>query len=275
MRKTAAARSPARSTDELRARQGPAVVCEDVHITYRIYADKARPSMRELVARRFRPRPARQVHAVRGVSFTLEQGEALGLIGPNGSGKSSLLRVIAGLLAPTQGEVYARATPILLGVAAALNKQLSGRRNVFLGGTALGLPRDEIEVRFDDIVAFAGLEDFIDLPLRAYSSGMRARLQFAIATALIPDVLLIDEALSVGDEEFKEKSERRMTELLDGAGAIIMVTHALPNIIEMCSRAIWLEEGTIRADGDPGDVVKQYRQATGDRRRTSGDGAAG
>jgi teichoic acid transport system ATP-binding protein len=258
-RETAAAK---RTGEITLSPDAPAVLVRDVHLTYEVYTDNQRPTLRRLVARKFRPRPADKVHAVRGVSFELKQGEALGLIGRNGSGKSTLLRCVAGLLPPTEGEVYARSNPILLGVSTALHPELSGQRNIFLGGTALGLPRDEIEKRFDEIVDFAGLHEFINMPLRAYSSGMQQRLSFAIATALIPDVLLVDEALSVGDEEFKRKSEKRMHELLDKAGAIIIVSHSLGTIAQLCSRVIWLDKGVVQADGDPEDVIEQYKSNT-------------
>ncbi len=241
----------------------PAVVVHDVHVVYRIYGDGQRPTLRRLVARRFQPRPAREVHAVRGVSFVLQQGEALGLIGRNGSGKSTLLRVVAGLLPATRGEVYARQTPVLLGVGAALHPELSGRRNIFLGGTALGMSRSDIEGRFDEIVEFSGLGEFIDMPMRAYSSGMQARLQFSIATAVVPEVLLIDEALAVGDEEFKRKSEARMRELLKQAGGIILVSHSMEAIAEMCTRVMWLDRGVILMDGEPDEVIAAYRHAAG------------
>lgn len=244
---------------------GPAVVVDDVHLTYRVYADSQQPTLRRSITRRFRPRPAREVNAVRGVSLTLHTGEALGLIGRNGSGKSTLLRVVAGLLPATEGAVYARSTPVLLGVSAALHPELSGRRNIFLGGTAMGLSRRELEERFDDIVDFAGLREFIDMPMRAYSSGMQARLAFSIATAVAPDVLLIDEALSVGDEEFKRKSEARMRELLGEAGAIVLVSHSLQAILDMCTRVVWLDRGHVVADGNPQEVVASYRDATSGR----------
>lgn len=241
----------------------PAVVCRDLHLTYAVYGDGYRPTMRRLVSRRFQPRPLREVNAVRGISFTIHRGEALGIIGRNGAGKSTLLRVIAGLLPPTAGEVYAREKPVLLGVAAALHPELSGRRNIFLGGTALGMARREIEERFDEIVEFAGLADFIDMPFRTYSTGMQQRLQFSVATAIEPDVLLVDEALSVGDEEFKHRSEERMQELLAKAGAVCLVSHSLSTILEICSRVIWLHDGVVREDGDPQHVVDTYKKFAG------------
>lgn len=237
----------------------PSVVCDDVSVTYRVYEDM-KPTLRKFVAQRFRPRPYRAVEAVRGVSLTAYPGEAIGLIGRNGSGKSTLLRCIAGLLPPTHGSVRARSVPVLLGVSAALQQELSGRRNIFLGGTALGIPRKELEARFADIVEFAGLQDFIDMPMRAYSSGMKARLQFAIATAVTPEVLLVDETLAVGDAEFREKSEARIKEMLANAGTVFIVSHSLNTLRSVCSRAFWIEEGRIERQGNARRVIAAYKR---------------
>lgn len=243
----------------------PAVVARDVHLTYYVYPDQQRPTLRRLVARRFKPREVEEVRAVRGVSFTVMKGEAVGLIGPNGSGKSTLLRVVAGLLPAVKGEVYAQDVPVLLGVGAALHPELSGRRNVYLGGTALGMTRDEVEARFDEIVDFAGVRDAIDRPFRTYSSGMQARLQFSVATAIEPDVLLIDESLSVGDERFRKKSEERMRGLLGGAGAIMLVSHSMGSIRDMCDRVLWMQEGEIVMDGDPVEVIEAYTKSSAEQ----------
>ncbi|CAN5134256.1 ABC transporter ATP-binding protein [soil metagenome] len=237
--------------------RGPSVVIEDLELTYRIYED-VKPTLRKLVAQRFRPRAFRAVEAVRGVSLTAQPGEAVGILGRNGSGKSTMLKCLAGLLPPTGGRVYARSTPVLLGVGAALQQELSGRRNIFLGGTALGIPRKELERRYGEIVEFAGLGGFIDMPMRAYSSGMKARLHFAIASTVTPDVLLIDEALAVGDAEFKHKSQERIVQLLGEAGTVFIVSHALGIIRDVCSRAIWLDKGLIVMDGPTEDVAKAY-----------------
>ena len=234
------------------------VVLDDVHVVYRVYEDK-RPSLLETI-RGQRRRP-REIHAVRGVSLVARRGESIGIVGRNGSGKSTLLQALSGLLPVEQGEVYARSQPTLLGVGSALHNAVSGRRNIVLGCLALGLPASEVEGRVQDIIEFADLRDFIDLPLSAYSSGMRARLLFAIATAVVPDILVIDEALAVGDEAFRLKSKERLTELRDEAGTVFLVSHALDTIAESCSRVIWMERGRIIADGDPDDIVRRYRLA--------------
>ena len=235
----------------------PSVVCDHVDVTYRIFADD-RPSLRKLVTGKFRGREFRAIEAVKDVSFMAYRGEAVGLIGHNGSGKSTLLRTLAGLLPTTKGTVYASGLPVLLGVGAALQPEISGRRNVYLGGTALGIPRDKLDEKMDEIVEFAGLEDFIDVPLRAYSSGMAARLQFSIATVITPEILLIDEALAVGDQEFKEKSEDRIRRMIGQAGTVFLVTHSMQTIRETCDRVLWLDHGRLVGEGDPDDMVDAY-----------------
>ncbi len=235
------------------------VLTRDLHVHYRVHTDR-RPTLQEVIARRGRRPGYQEVKAVQGVDLIARQGEAIGLIGRNGSGKSTLLQAIAGLLPASEGEVYARSQPALLGVSAALQPSVSGRRNIILGGLALGLSRQEIEARVDEIVEWTGLEEFVDLPLRTYSSGMRARLHFAISTAVEPEILLVDEALSVGDEVFKERSKERVGELLDNAGTVFICSHSMSTIRDMCTRVIWLEAGRVEMDGDAKDVVKAYKR---------------
>ncbi len=235
---------------------------DDVHVTYRVFEER-RPSLKDLAANRFRRAAYREIHAVRGVSLTAQEGEVIGVIGGNGAGKSTLLRAIAGLIPPTSGAVYAVSQPSLLGVGAALQPSVSGRRNIELGCLALGMSRKDLAERFEDIVAFAGLADHIDLPLRTYSTGMRARLHFAIATSIEPELLLIDEALSVGDSEFRKRSRKRIEELRERAGTVLIVSHNLRTLSRMCSRVLWIEEGQLVKDGDADDVLDAYR-ASGD-----------
>lgn len=242
---------------------GPApvtVVIDDLHVRYRVY-DQRRRSLREVVTSRFRPNVFREVHAVRGVDLVLRAGECVGVIGRNGSGKSTLLRAIAGLLPATRGAVYARSEPALLGVSAALNPALSGRRNVVLGGLALGLTGEEVRARLDEVVEFAGVREFIDMPMRTYSSGMRARLHFAIATAVLPEVLLVDETLAVGDADFRARSQERVRQLRENAGTVVVVSHSMSTIREMCTRVVWLDAGRVVAVGHPAKVVGAYVEA--------------
>ena len=241
-----------------RAPVAPTVIADHLDVTYRVYAD-SQPKLRKLFIGDRTHREYRSVEAIKDLTFVAEPGEAIGIIGHNGSGKSTLLRAIAGLVPVTGGAVYARSIPVLLGVAAALEPDISGRRNIYLGGTALGISRDELDQRFDEIVDFAGLWEFIDLPLRAYSSGMRSRLQFAIATAVTPEILMVDEALSTGDGEFKDRSDARIREMIGEAGTVFLVSHSLKSITDVCTRVLWIDHGRLIADGDPLAVVGAYQ----------------
>ena len=233
------------------------LVVDDVHVTYRVYEDR-HMRMRDVVAQGFRKRATRQIRAVRGVSFRVHQGEVVGLVGPNGSGKTTLVRVIAGLMPAQKGTVYSHAEPAMLGVGAALLPDLSGRKNITIGGLAVGLSKAEIEERYEDILEFTELQDVIDLPIRTYSTGMRARLHFAIATARRPEILLIDEALSVGDRRFAARGAERIEALRSGAGTIMLVSHNLPEVSKLCSRVIWLQDGKIVDDGEAEAVLERY-----------------
>ncbi|MFE5664627.1 ABC transporter ATP-binding protein [Streptomyces niveus] len=247
----------------------PTVVVDGVHITYTVHGTKggkgsATSALSRIVSRRRSP-GAREVHAVRGVSFVAYKGEAIGLIGSNGSGKSTLLKAVAGLLPPSQGKVFTRGQPSLLGVNAALMSDLTGERNVILGGLAMGMTRAQVKSRYADIVEFSGINekgDFITLPMRTYSSGMGARLRFSIAAAKTHDVLLIDEALSTGDARFQRRSKERIAELRKEAGTVFLVSHSNKTITETCDRAIWLESGTLRMDGPAAEVVATYEEFT-------------
>lgn len=247
---------PVRAADTNRG-AATALIADDLHVTYRIYEQRA-TRFKDLVARGFKPRSYREIKAVRGASFTVKEGEVVGVIGSNGSGKSTLLQTVAGMLPPTEGAVYARSRPMLLGVGAALRKDVSGRRNIEIGGLALGMSREEVKEYEQSIVDFAGLNEFIDLPLRTYSSGMRARLHFAIATAISPEILLIDEALSVGDKNFKRKSSERIAEIKENAGSVFLVSHNLNEIQRSCGRVLWMDAGRVVMDGAVDEVVEAY-----------------
>jgi teichoic acid transport system ATP-binding protein len=240
----------------------PTVVVDDVHLIYRVAGKKrkrndAASAAFRLVTRQQQP-GMREVHAVRGISLTAHRGEAVGIIGPNGSGKSTLLRGIAGLMPVSDGQIYVRGEPSLLGVGAALIDDLPGSRNVELGCLAMGMTPIEVREKYDDIVAFADIGEFIDMPMRTYSSGMSARLRFAIAASKTHDILLIDEALATGDAEFRRKSEKRILELVDQAGTIFLVSHGLQVIRRTCTRVIWMQEGNIVLDGPADDVIDAY-----------------
>ncbi|MEM7140311.1 MAG: ATP-binding cassette domain-containing protein [Actinomycetota bacterium] len=236
------------------------VVIDQAEIRYKVFQDQ-RFSARLLMSRGFKFRESVEVEAVKRVSLDVRMGEALGIVGSNGSGKSSLLRAIAGLQSLSSGRIDVRGRTGLLGVGAALKPGLSGHRNVILGGLAMGLTRDEVEDEMPRVVEFAGIGDAMKRPMNTYSSGMRARLAFSIATLRVPDVLLIDEALAVGDKEFRAKSLARIEEIRSAAGTVIMVTHSLNEILQSCTRAVWLEKGELRMTGSPDDVVAAYEGA--------------
>jgi len=239
------------------------VVVDDVHITYRVWTPPEGPPPEDarwwLRLRARRPISIkREVHALRGVSFVARQGDAIGVIGKNGAGKSTLMRAIAGLLPASQGAVYADGQPTMLGVSSALMQALPGSRNVELGLLALGLTPAEVKERYQSVVDFSGIGGAIHMPMNTYSSGMSARLKFAIASAVTHEILLIDEALSTGDGEFVKRSSQRIQQLRDDADTIFLVSHSMGAIRSACNRVIWLDEGKILADGDPDEVVRAY-----------------
>ena len=223
----------------------------DVHVLY--HPERRRAFRKE-------SKTASAVHAVKGVSLDVHEGEVVGIIGSNGSGKSSLLMALAGLLPVESGQVLASDYPALLGVRPAIRQQLSGRDNIMLGGMALGLSRKEARDLMPQILRFAGVESHADLPLRTWSSGMKARLVFAISTSVAPKILLVDEVLAVGDAEFRKRSIRRLKRLADNAGSVVMVSHKMKQIRKVCTRVIWIDKGEVRAEGKPGRVVRAYKE---------------
>ncbi|GAB3066625.1 ABC transporter ATP-binding protein [Intrasporangium mesophilum] len=247
----------------------PSVVCSELDIIYTVFGAKKRATATEgelpFVERMFSKRNAvssvRKVHAVKQVSFVVNHGEAVGIIGRNGSGKSTLLRAIAGLIPPSGGKLWALGRPSLLGVNAVLLPGITGARNVMIGGLALGLTPREVRARYDDIVEFSGIGDFVDLPMSAYSSGMGARLRFAISTAAAPDILMIDEALATGDADFQQRSKDRIAEIRQEASTVFLVSHSNSAIRESCDRVLWMDQGRIIMDGPTEDVVGAYEES--------------
>lgn len=234
----------------------PTVIVDNLHIEYRTFASgKAASDRRALLKRQ---RGIRLVHALKGVSFVAHEGESIGVIGHNGSGKSTLMRAMAGLNPPARGSVYASERPALLGVNAALIGDLTGEKNVILGGLALGMTPEEIAAREDEIVEFAGIKEFIDIPMKNYSSGMGARLRFSIAVSKEHQILLVDEALAVGDKAFRAKSEQRIREMREKAGTVFLVSHSMGSIKATCTRVLWIDHGVLKMDGDPETVVAAY-----------------
>lgn len=246
----------------------PMVVVDDLHIVYKVYGaggdrGTAATALLRLLGRKSRG-SIREVHAIRGMSFIAYRGDAVGIIGRNGSGKSTLLRAIAGLLPPEQGNVYSTGEAALLGVNAALLDDLTGERNVVLGCLAMGMTRQETRQKFQGIVDFSGVGDFIDLPMKTYSSGMGSRLRFAIAASKSHEVLLIDEALATGDAEFRVKSHNRIEELRQEAGTVFLVAHNLEEVELTCNRVIWMERGQIVMQGeDVIGIIDKYIEASG------------
>ena len=246
----------------------PTVVVDDLHVVYRVFGaggDKgtAATALLRVVKRQRRP-SVREVWAIRGVSFVVNHGDAIGIIGRNGSGKSTLLQAIAGLLPPEQGCVYTSGRAALLGVNAALLDDLTGERNVVLGCLAMGMSPQDVKDRYQSIVDFSGVGNFIDYPMRTYSTGMAQRLRFSIASAKNHEILLIDEALATGDASFRAKSHEKIMQLREEAGTVFLVAHNLGEIEASCNRVIWLEKGQIVMQGDdvPG-IIDAYLDATG------------
>ena len=250
------------------AAEQPMVIADDLHIVYRVFGaggDKgtAATALLRIMGRKTRG-SIREVHAIRGVSFVAYRGDAVGVIGRNGSGKTTLLRAIAGLLPPEQGDVYIDGEAALLGVNAALLDDLTGERNVVLGCLAMGMSKAQTKERFPSIVDFSGVGDFIDLPMKAYSSGMGSRLRFAIAASKSQDILLVDEALATGDAEFRVKSHARIQELRKDAGTVFLVAHNLEEVEQTCNRVIWMERGKIVIQGeDVIGIIDRYIEASG------------
>lgn len=239
-----------------------AIELENIGVCYRVPSERIH-TFKEYAIRWVQRRVRqREFWALQDVNLQVQRGETFGIIGPNGAGKSTLLKLIARVLRPTRGRVLVRGNVApLLGYGAGFHPELTGRENVYLNGTMLGFTLKEMEEKFDRIVDFAELWDFIDSPLRTYSSGMVARLGFAVATDVQPDVLLIDEVLSVGDEAFRRKSELRMQEFRQRKATIMVVSHNLEAISQICHRAAWLDHGKLMLVGDPKEVVDAYRQS--------------
>jgi teichoic acid transport system ATP-binding protein len=236
------------------------VSVQGLRIEYKVYEDQPL-GFRELVSRGFKSRRSTLVRAIDRLDLEIRIGEAVGIVGSNGSGKSTLLRSIGGLQSATEGRVLVRGEPHLLGVGAALQPTLSGYRNVILGGLAMGMSREEVDAALPEVEEFSGLGEAMARPMKTYSSGMRARLAFSIATLRIPDVLLIDEALAVGDRDFRQRSLERIVEIRENASTVVMVTHNLNEIRQTCDRAVWLDHGRLRADGEVEDVLGLYEAA--------------
>ena len=198
------------------------------------------------------------------INLTLREGEVLGLVGANGAGKSTMLKVISGILKPTKGTVTVHGNIVpMLELGSGFDMELTGRENIYLNGAILGYSESFLKEKYDEIVAFSELGDFIEMPLRSYSSGMITRLAFSIATIVKPDVLIVDEILSVGDAAFQKKSEARMRELMNGGTTVLLVSHSAEQIESLCSRALWLQKGGLVQIGPAYEVCRAYAEAQG------------
>lgn len=237
----------------------PAVSVQGVSITYRTTFEKV-PTFKSAIVRLGRgERAVREVEAVKDVSFDVPRGTALGIIGANGAGKSTLMRAIAGVLPPTSGRIEVRGRiSSLLALGVGFNAQLSGRENVILGGLAAGLSRKEVEARADQVAEFAELGEFMELPIRTYSSGMGQRLAFSVSVHMEPDILLVDEALSAGDAKFKLKASQKMSELMASARALFLVSHSMSSIEQICDDCIWLHKGRVMMHDEPAKCIAAY-----------------
>ena len=200
--------------------------------------------------------------ALKDVSFEVNKGEVIGLIGSNGAGKSTLLKVVSGVMKPTSGSVTVNGiiSP-MIELGAGFDGNLTAKENIYLNGAILGYSRDFLDEKYDEIVEFSELKDFLDVPVKNFSSGMTAKLAFAIATVVNPEILIVDEILSVGDIKFQEKSKKKMMELINGGTTVLYVSHSLQSIKDLCNRVIWLEHGQIVEIGDTEKICKKYYEA--------------
>lgn len=239
----------------------PVIVMNEVSVRYRIPRERYQ-TFKEFAIRRLQGRVQfEELLALDKVSLEVYSGEVLGLVGANGAGKTTLLRVVARVIRPTSGRIIVkgRVAP-LLAMGAGFHPELTGRENVFLNGTLLGYTRAQIEENFEWIIDFAELGGSIDAPLRTYSSGMIARLGFAVATAIMPDILIVDEVLSVGDIAFQEKSAARIREFRKAGATILLVSHSMAAIKNMCSRVVWLDHGRVMELGEAAQVVEKFEK---------------
>lgn len=233
-----------------------AIEVREVWKSFRIYHQRSHTLKETLLARRSK---YDEFWALKGVSFEVPAGEMLGIIGPNGSGKSTMLKCLARILSPDSGDITINGTlSSLLELGTGFHPELSGRENVYLAGSILGLRRDEIDEKFDSILDFSGLGDFIDTPIKNYSSGMTARLAFSVAISIDPEVLLVDEVLAVGDEAFQLKCYERIWDLRRAGKTVVFVSHSLDAVRRLCSQVLWLEKGRIRELGTASEVVGKY-----------------
>lgn len=231
----------------------------DVSMRFRMTDDRIM-SLKEFVTKSLKGKIGhKDFWALKHISFDVYKGEVMGIIGRNGSGKSTLLKVISGILKPTQGNVTCHGNIVpMLELGSGFDQDLTGRENIFLNGAILGYSEEFLNQKYEEILAFSELGEFIDVPIRNYSSGMMMRLAFSVATVVNPQILIVDEILAVGDEAFQAKSRARMMELMSGGTTVLFVSHDLNQIKDMCDRVIWLDHGEIKMQGKTAEVCEQY-----------------
>lgn len=240
----------------------PIIVVDDVTMTFNIASEQLN-SLKEYFIKLMKHELFfKEFHALEDINLTINRGDVYGIVGTNGSGKSTLLKLIAGVLEPSKGSVSIGGTIApLIELGAGFDMELTARENIYLNGALLGYSKRFINERFDEIVDFAEVRDFLDMPMKNYSSGMVARVAFSVATATIPDILVVDEALSVGDFLFQEKCERRINELVNTySTTLLFVSHSIDQVERVCRKAVWIEKGHMRMVGDVKDVCDAYRQ---------------
>ena len=233
---------------------------KNVSMSFRLSQDRIQSIKEYLVTLAKGKLKYKEFWALKNVSFTVRHGQVLGIIGRNGAGKSTILKVISGILKPTEGSVSVRGNIVpMLELGSGFDFDLTGRENIYLNGSILGYSSHFLDEKYDEIVSFSELGEFIEMPIRNYSSGMMMRLAFSIATVVNPEILIVDEILAVGDEAFQRKSRQRMLELMGGGTTVLFVSHSLDQIREMCDRVLWLDHGQIKMLGETKEVCDAYQ----------------
>ena len=241
----------------------PAIIVDNVSMKFNLSKEKV-DSLKDYIIKSIKKEiKYNEFWALQNVSFTVEKGDRVGILGLNGAGKSTLLKVIAGVFKPTEGSVtkHGKMVP-LLELGAGFDQQYTGKENIYLYGAMLGYSKEFIDEKYDEIVKFSELKDFIDVPIKNYSSGMKSRLGFSIATVVSPKILILDEVLSVGDAKFRKKSEKKVLSMFDSGVTVLFVSHSLAQVQRICNKAMVLEKGKLIAYGDIDTISKQYEKMT-------------